>query len=204
MISSSSLLNLTDAECSSQKVHLVLVRHGVSEHNRAYQILKKDGTISYNYKYNSNPSHPNYKPSNLLEEGKEKLAETAKKLYDSGIHAINTTAYVSPMPRTQQSAEILIQHSQESKEANDYESKEVLAVRVKKFVISLQDFLSKEKSIDIKNIVIVSHDSSLEMMVKIFDPNADAKIVPGSYLEYDLSFNPVTPNELGTLTVSKG
>jgi len=209
-----------------KKTHLILIRHGLSEHNRAAQIVNEDGTTSYNFRYNSNPEHPNYRPSNLLEEGRVKLVETAKKLHSLGVQAINTIAYVSPLPRTQQSAEILIQHevireayttdnriieaqagelegefglypeiSREEKNEKKYESK-----RVKEFVLTLQDSLSKT---DTKNVVIVSHDGVLARMVQLFDPSAEVAMTPGSYLEYDLSFNPTTPKELGKLTLSK-
>lgn len=233
---SSNLANEGAFHSECRKVHLVLIRHGVSEHNRAVQIVKEDGSVSYNYRFNSNPGHPNYRVSNLLEEGKVKLAETANKLYTNGIHAINTTAYVSPLPRTQQSAEILIQHgvineayttdhriievqagelegkfglhpethqqvSRKDKDANQYEQREMVAVRVKDFILSMQNSIS---GTDTKNIVIVSHDSVLEKMVQIFNPDiGDVKMTPGSYLEYDLSFNPTTPKELGKITPSK-
>jgi len=214
-----------------KKTHLILIRHGLSEHNRAAQIVNEDGTTSYNFRYNSNPEHPNYRPSNLLEEGRVKLVETAKKLHSLGVQAINTIAYVSPLPRTQQSAEILIQHevireayttdnriieaqagelegefglypeiSREEKNEKKYESRELLAKRVKEFVLTLQDSLSKT---DTKNVVIVSHDGVLARMVQLFDPSAEVAMTPGSYLEYDLSFNPTTPKELGKLTLSK-
>jgi len=214
-----------------KKAHLILIRHGLSEHNRAAQIVNEDGTTSYNFRYNSNPEHPNYRPSNLLEEGRVKLVETAKKLHSLGVQAINTIAYVSPLPRTQQSAEILIQHevireayttdnriieaqagelegefglypeiSREEKNEKKYESRELLAKRVKEFVLTLQDSLSKT---DTKNVVIVSHDGVLARMVQLFDPSAEVAMTPGSYLEYDLSFNPTTPKELGKLTLSK-
>ena len=214
-----------------KKTHLILIRHGLSEHNRAAQIVNEDGTTSYNFRYNSNPEHPNYRPSNLLEEGRVKLVETAKKLHSLGVQAINTIAYVSPLPRTQQSAEILIQHevireayttdnriieaqagelegefglypeiSREEKNEKKYESRELFAKRVKEFVLTLQDSLSKT---DTKNVVIVSHDGVLARMVQLFDPSAEVAMTPGSYLEYDLSFNPTTPKELGKLTLSK-
>jgi broad specificity phosphatase PhoE len=228
-------LNLANEKPSTssewKKAHLILIRHGLSEHNRAAQIVNENGTISYNFRYNSNPEHPNYRPSNLLEEGKVTLIETAKKLHSMGVHAINTTAYVSPLPRTQQSAEILIRHgvigeayttdnriieaqagelegefglypevSREDKNAKKYESRELLAKRIKEFVLTLQDSLSRT---DTKNIVIVSHGGVLARMVQIFDPTAQIAMTPGSYLEYDLSFNPTTPKEVGKLTPAK-
>lgn len=218
-----------------KKVHLVLIRHGVSEHNRAVPLVKGDGSIFYNYRFNSNPDHPNYKISNLLGEGKVNLMETANKLYEKGIHAINTTAYVSPLPRTQQSAEILIKHgvikeistidpriierqagelegefglypdthqivSQEDKKASQYEPRETLIARVKDFVLSMQNSIIGTNT---ENIVIVSHDQVLQKMIQIFNPHERiSKIAPGSYLEYDLTFNPAKPNELGKLTLS--
>jgi broad specificity phosphatase PhoE len=226
-----------DEDCDSQitKKHLILIRHGASEHNRALRILKEDGGVSYNYRYNSNPQHHNYTPSNLLEEGKIKLADTANELHKKEIHAIDTIAFVSPLPRTKQSAQILIEHgiisenyitderiieaqagdlegafglyletnqkrTREDKDANHYESREMLARRVKQFIYSLQNLLSTE---DRKNIVIVSHGAVLAILIQIFHPGVRVEMRPGSYLEYDLSFDPNKPNELGKLTQSE-
>ena len=213
-----------------RKVHLILVRHGVSEHNQACQILI-NGKASYNYRFNSNPEHINYKPSYLLNEGKIQITETAKNLCNKGVDQFNAIAYVSPLPRTQQSAEILCQHgvigteyitdkriieaqagelegqfglypnnyqkvSREAKEVNKYESKESLGERVKDFMLSMQNEVSK---LNFKNIVIVSHDSVLESIVQIFRPDYAVVVSPGHYLEYDLCFNSITPNVIGTL-----
>lgn len=218
---------------TEKNVRLVLIRHGVSEHNRALQIINTSGTISYNFRYNSNPYHPKYRTSNLLDEGRAQLIQTAEKLYETGVRAINTTAFVSPLPRTQQSAEILIQNgvigevyttdkriievqagdlegefglypetnrkrSREDKDANNYETKEKLVERVKEFILSLQDTLSSK---DTENVVIVSHDSVLESLVQLFNPNAEVALTPGSYLEYNLAFSPTKRNVLGTITL---
>jgi len=63
----------------------------------------------------------------------------------------------------------------------------------------LQDFLSKA---DHKNVVIVSHDAVIEMFVQLFNLNYEF-LSAGSYLRYDLSFDPNNLSELGKLTPFK-
>lgn len=75
--------------------NLILIRHGQSFHNI-------EGT------YNSNPYHPNYKPSNLTDTGSQEAVYSATKLKIEGYNNSNILkVYVSPLPRTQQTAEIL-------------------------------------------------------------------------------------------------
>jgi 2,3-bisphosphoglycerate-dependent phosphoglycerate mutase len=89
------LISVHTADAS--QVNLVIVRHGQAAHNIADV-------------YNSNPSSPNYKPSDLTEEGKKQTNATAKTLLDKGINDTNIEAvYVSPLPRTQETAEIMVQ-----------------------------------------------------------------------------------------------
>lgn len=74
---------------------LILVRHGQAEHN--VQDI-----------YNSNPSHPNYTPSHLTPQGREKTVETAHQLLAQGFNPQKiSVAYVSPLPRTQETARLL-------------------------------------------------------------------------------------------------
>lgn len=79
-------------------MNIVFVRHGKSTHNANH-----DG----NYWYSTNPKHPKYRVSNLLEEGIEAVHKTAEELLQRGINAKNSIAFVSPLPRTQQTAAIL-------------------------------------------------------------------------------------------------
>ncbi len=74
--------------------HLIIVRHGEAEHN-----LKQE--------YNSNPKHPKYKPSHLTEAGRQQVKETAELLLTHGFDNRNIAAvYVSPLPRTVETAQI--------------------------------------------------------------------------------------------------
>lgn len=87
---------VTSISLWSAEPQLIIVRHGEAMHN--VQDV-----------YNSNPSHPNYKPSNLTETGKEKVLETAKQLMKKGFGDQNIGAvYVSPLPRTMQTADALV------------------------------------------------------------------------------------------------
>ena len=76
---------------------LIIVRHGEAENN-----------ISLSY--NSSPTHANYSPSSLTELGINQVRATAKKLKNRGITSKeNIPLWVSPLPRTLQTAHILIQ-----------------------------------------------------------------------------------------------
>lgn len=79
--------------CAVQQ--MVIVRHGESDHNAARI-------------YNTNPKHPTYKVSHLTEKGVNDTNATAKKLLEKGINKENVVAiFVSPMPRTEETAKIL-------------------------------------------------------------------------------------------------
>ncbi len=74
---------------------VVLVRHGESRHNLENLC-------------NSNPEHPAYQVSDLTEQGRRQVAFTAQELIDMGYKDSNISiVYVSPLPRTLQTAEIL-------------------------------------------------------------------------------------------------
>ena len=85
---------------TTQAVQIILMRHGKSDHNG----------IDGNFWYNSNPNHPNYKVSNLTEIGKNQVQESSEELLAMGIRPFNAIAYVSPLPRTQQTVAILFQN----------------------------------------------------------------------------------------------
>ena len=73
----------------------VIVRHGESDHNVARV-------------HNTNPLHVKYTVSNLTAQGRETVAASARRLMGEGICPENVVAvYVSPMPRTQQTAAVL-------------------------------------------------------------------------------------------------
>lgn len=88
------LLSFTIPKEASAK-NIIIVRHGESEHN----VLDI---------YNSNPRHPQYQPSHLTPEGIRKTIETSHQLIDQGFNPSTIDAvYVSPLPRTQETAHIL-------------------------------------------------------------------------------------------------
>lgn len=72
-----------------------VIRHGESRHNLVNE-------------FNSQPNHQNYQVSNLTERGKAQVKQSAQKLLEAGLNNENIVAvYVSPMPRTQQTAKVL-------------------------------------------------------------------------------------------------
>ncbi len=76
---------------------LIIIRHGEAVNNT-------EGV------YNSNPDHPNYMLVNLTAEGKKQVARTALRLLAEGFDKENIVAvYVSPLPRTKQTADVLVQ-----------------------------------------------------------------------------------------------
>lgn len=76
---------------------LVLIRHGNSQHNMSHE-------------YNSNPNSPNYRVSCLTPLGVKQAIHTAKRMLDAGYSDDNiTTVYVSPLPRTRQTAKVLVE-----------------------------------------------------------------------------------------------
>jgi broad specificity phosphatase PhoE len=76
--------------------NLILMRHGQADHN-------------VQRFYSSNPYHPNYKPSHLTTKGKQQVAQTACRLMQQGFGDDNiTVVYVSPLPRTQETAQNLV------------------------------------------------------------------------------------------------
>ena len=81
---------------SSCQPLLIIIRHGHSTHN-------EKGC------FNSDPSHPDYEVSHLMQIGKNQINATTMQLLQAGIK--NDTVervYVSPLPRTCETANILI------------------------------------------------------------------------------------------------
>src|SRR3984957_1117391 len=88
----------------SLEQQLIVIRHGEAGNN-----IEKV--------YNSNPEHPKYKPFNLTETGIQTTQKTAKELLDQGFNNSNIVAvFVSPLPRTIQTADILVQQGLVSKD----------------------------------------------------------------------------------------
>ena len=90
-------LNTFSLSLHSMEQQLIVIRHGEAGNN-----IEKV--------YNSNPENPNYKIFNLTEAGILTTQKTAKDLIAQGFSNDNIAAvFVSPLPRTKQTAEILVQ-----------------------------------------------------------------------------------------------
>lgn len=88
----------------SAEQQLIVIRHGEAGNN-----IEKV--------YNSNPENPNYKIFNLTEAGILTPQKTAKDLIAQGFSNDNIAAvFVSPLPRTKQTADILVQQGLVSKD----------------------------------------------------------------------------------------
>lgn len=93
----STLLLATTLSAPAVAGDLIVMRHGHSQHNA-------------NHEYNSNPSHPDYKPSHLTPLGISQAMHTADLLLEEGYSDENIAAvFVSPLPRTQETAAILME-----------------------------------------------------------------------------------------------
>ncbi len=78
-----------------QERHLVIIRHGEGEQNISNE-------------YNSNPKHANYKPASLTDKGHDQVKQTAELLLTYGFDNRSIAAvYVSPLPRTLETAQII-------------------------------------------------------------------------------------------------
>ncbi len=87
------LLQLYLIPCFSD---IIVLRHG-------------EGTHNIERVFNSNPDHPNYKPANLTEKGVRQTMKLAENLFRKGYTSSNITRiYVSPLPRTKQTAHLLV------------------------------------------------------------------------------------------------
>ena len=80
----------------SNSLTFVVMRHGQSDHNVA-------GV------FNSNPNHPDYFISHLTDMGKAQIKDNAVKLIQMGIDNDSIQQiFVSPLPRTKETAQVLI------------------------------------------------------------------------------------------------
>lgn len=85
----------TQDRTSSARGGIILMRHGEAGHN-------------VENRYNSSPDHPAYKPRNLTELGREQARLSADALLSQGISSDNVClVLVSPLPRTQETANIV-------------------------------------------------------------------------------------------------
>lgn len=83
---------LCSAEVCDPNARVIFIRHGQADHN-------------VNHTYNSNPSSKNYKISNLTPAGIEQVKQAAKELSEKKLNIV--AVYISPMPRTRQTADLL-------------------------------------------------------------------------------------------------
>lgn len=75
--------------------HLIIIRHAEATSTLAGQ-------------YNSNPKHPHYKPAPLTAKGFEQAKQIAELLLTYGFDNRSIAAvYVSPLPRTRETAQII-------------------------------------------------------------------------------------------------
>ena len=75
----------------------VIIRHGESDHNVAKI-------------YSTNPTHPNYIASHLTQNGQNSVRKMAQMLKEQGIGNESIVAvYASPLPRTEESAILLVE-----------------------------------------------------------------------------------------------
>lgn len=58
--------------------------------------------------YSSNPNHHNYREAPLTHKGIAQVRDSSSKLLNLGYNKDNTIAYVSPLPRTRQTIDILV------------------------------------------------------------------------------------------------
>ena len=87
-------------------------------------IIIRDGeaTNSIENVYNSNPSHPSYRPANLTNNGRQTVIRTAKELMVKGFNNNNITAVISsPLPRAAQTAQTLTQQGLVSRNKITYD-----------------------------------------------------------------------------------
>lgn len=91
----SAFIILSHSASYASTRYMIITRHGEGEHN-------------VNHFYSSNPDHPKYRVANLTELGKKQVEYTAKKLKAQSSPNQNIAqVFVSPLPRTIQTAKIM-------------------------------------------------------------------------------------------------
>ena len=104
MVTLSSYASYVNVAHALTERHLILIRHAEGEHN-------VKGV------YNSNPKHPDYRPAHLTAQGKKQAISTAERLVLHGFDNRNIAAvYVSPLPRTRETAELIAEYGVFSKD----------------------------------------------------------------------------------------
>lgn len=159
---------------------LIVIRHGEADNN-----IEKV--------YNSRPDNANYKPYNLTDAGIQTVKKTAKELLADGFNDSNIIAvFVSPLPRTQQTADILVKKGLVSKDkihldkrliewnAGDLEGKPTLSVwkpsfsneyntkteeHVKARVTKFYDYIITQ--FPQENIIVVTHGFPLRNLIEV-------------------------------------
>jgi broad specificity phosphatase PhoE len=158
--------------------HCIYLRHGHSHHN-VEEI------------YNSNPKHPEYFNSELTQKGKDQVKNSGRALLKLGFNPLTfTKVFVSPLPRTIQTAEVLCELSLikknqyiiedfitelqvghlESQKITDYTAHLTQADNIDDYE-SYED-LKKRLSVFVKelkkekgNLLIISHKCILETLI---------------------------------------
>lgn len=98
------IFNFSSLLLHANEQKLIIIRHGEAANN----VMKV---------YNSNPSSSSYKSADLTEEGKKTIKQLANDLLARGFNNDNIVALISsPLPRTLQTSEILIQSGLVSKD----------------------------------------------------------------------------------------
>lgn len=91
------ILLIAGCKTKDNSAKLIIIRHGQGTHN-------VEGF------YSSDPNHPNYRPAYLTEKGMHQARRTAFRLSAQGISKENIQeVYVSPLPRTIQTANYLVE-----------------------------------------------------------------------------------------------
>ncbi|MCH1429829.1 MAG: hypothetical protein GWP59_06960 [Chlamydiales bacterium] len=176
--------------------------------NNNYHIYLRHGHALHNTQqvYNSNPEHPDYFESDLTVEGIQQVQQSAKELLDLGFSSHHfSKVFVSPLPRTIQTASILSQNllihedicvlepvitelqvgHLEGKELTDYDEHLSLADNIndyesyedlKKRLSSFLKTLQKENG----NVLIISHKCILETLI-LLHHEKEVAIPTGAY-----------------------
>jgi 2,3-bisphosphoglycerate-dependent phosphoglycerate mutase len=151
---------------------LIIIRHGQARSNVENM-------------FNSNPLSPNYTVSHLTETGRKEVLDTSARLRAEGFNNDNIQAvYVSPLPRTQETADLLaesglfaldkiivdkrlielqagdLEGNKMLAKWNDDEAKKYHAETTEEVDKRVGEFLSDIKSMHPKgNIVVVTHNA---------------------------------------------
>lgn len=91
------LLLFCQSALALKERHLIIIRHA-------------EATSDLVGQYNTNPKHPHYKPASLTPKGFEQAKQISELLLTYGFDNRTIAAvYVSPLPRTQETAQVIAQ-----------------------------------------------------------------------------------------------